>query len=574
MHVTVSNLRRWLTPEHLFLVSSGLAFALGLWALADMDLYAHDGPVHANWLTQFIAALKSGAVYPRWLPNSFHELGAPVFYFYPPLAYYVAAGFSFVFGGLDALAVYRFTSLLAITVAVAGSRSLCNNYGLTRMDSWSIGLLSGLISYRALTLLIRNAFTEFFAASFLPLVLLGLELLMHRRSPRGMLLLTCALTAIILSSLPVAGLTLLLIPLFLTVRRASFQAWVSVARCGFGALLLSAFYWAPLLEYSSYAQLARVHDHLSETFLRFFPAYSVLTGQDLAINFYSIVVVCASVVIAWILVRHRRAPLASQPAFRFAIALLCFYLLSQLFAVQPLWQLFPLTAVGYPIRFNNLFLLMLPTAFAAAYALHRENLMRQLGAGVALATCALLITFLLQVRVNTFTPKLDSHADALEYTPAGIKGDRATIEAYLQSRVRRAADETDLTSRMGIVPLTRFTDEVRWRVIAHDTKRVALAQFYWPAWQASVNGAPIRTYPNELGLTMVDLPFDTTEVIMTLKTSFIEQASGYTSIASLFLFTCIVLARAGRVRWRIWPTKGNASEDFPRSPQLGSSSEV
>lgn len=41
------------------------------------------------WADQFTSELATGNLYPRWLPQSHGGLRSPVFYYYPPLAFYL-----------------------------------------------------------------------------------------------------------------------------------------------------------------------------------------------------------------------------------------------------------------------------------------------------------------------------------------------------------------------------------------------------------------------------------------------------------------------------------------------------
>src|ERR1041385_8105686 len=50
----------------------------------------HDSlSIYWIWADQFTPALAHGNLYPRWMPASDAGLGTPVFYYYPPLAFYV-----------------------------------------------------------------------------------------------------------------------------------------------------------------------------------------------------------------------------------------------------------------------------------------------------------------------------------------------------------------------------------------------------------------------------------------------------------------------------------------------------
>ena len=66
------------------------------------SLPAAFGPVRLNdsfwidlvWLEQFAREMGNGSLYPRWLPLSHDGLGSPVFYYYPPLGFYLASAFA------------------------------------------------------------------------------------------------------------------------------------------------------------------------------------------------------------------------------------------------------------------------------------------------------------------------------------------------------------------------------------------------------------------------------------------------------------------------------------------------
>ena len=54
-------------------------------------LTSHDSWLIGSWATQFSSLFRAGVLYPRWLPQSFDNLGAPTFYYTPPLAYWLDA---------------------------------------------------------------------------------------------------------------------------------------------------------------------------------------------------------------------------------------------------------------------------------------------------------------------------------------------------------------------------------------------------------------------------------------------------------------------------------------------------
>ena len=69
------------------------AFALLMPAILGPPMFHESFWIDVVWSDQFTALLKDGTLYPRWLPSSYDGLGAPIFYFYPPLAFYVTGFF-------------------------------------------------------------------------------------------------------------------------------------------------------------------------------------------------------------------------------------------------------------------------------------------------------------------------------------------------------------------------------------------------------------------------------------------------------------------------------------------------
>src|SRR4051794_7724433 len=75
------------------------------------------------WLDQFAHQLSQGDFYPRWLYQSHAGLGSPVFYFYPPLAFFVGA--AFVLAGLSTYPALLATFACAFFVSGLGIYLFC-----------------------------------------------------------------------------------------------------------------------------------------------------------------------------------------------------------------------------------------------------------------------------------------------------------------------------------------------------------------------------------------------------------------------------------------------------------------
>lgn len=201
------------------------------------------------WTGRFADALRAGDLYPRWLDGSFDGLGAPVFYFYGPLPFYVSGLLNLV--GLNAYAALIGSFLLAL----AGS-------GLA-MFVWlrpAPGALPGALLYMAMPYHLidfarRGAIGEFFAAAILPLVALGVVRAAERG---GSVLLAIAYAALLFSHLPTA----LLVSIALVGPMVLWLGWRDPTRllpitAGLAAgLALSGLYWIPALRLQSATNMA------------------------------------------------------------------------------------------------------------------------------------------------------------------------------------------------------------------------------------------------------------------------------------------------------------------------------
>ena len=193
------------------------------------------------WADQFSAALRDGNLYPRWMPESHDGLGAPIFYFYPPLAFYLS--------GLISLAgVSTYWSVIgAFGVAMVGS-GVAMYWWLKR---WTRRPLVGALLFMAAPYHIvdfynRGALAEYCAFGLLPLVAIAI-----RRAARtgrfGMLALVY--TALIMTHLPAA----LIVSLFFIAPYALFfaakdrQAFKPLLLGGLFGLGMASIYLLPMM---------------------------------------------------------------------------------------------------------------------------------------------------------------------------------------------------------------------------------------------------------------------------------------------------------------------------------------
>lgn len=128
-----------------------------------------DAEQHVYRVYEVMEAWKAGVFYPRWAPDLFYAYGYPVFHYYAPLTYHLAAAYGFLFGG--PLAGIKFVLVSAAYLGAAGM------YLFVR-DRW--GSLAGIVAAASFVLApyvvyvdphARGAAPETFAIGLAPVTL-------------------------------------------------------------------------------------------------------------------------------------------------------------------------------------------------------------------------------------------------------------------------------------------------------------------------------------------------------------------------------------------------------------------
>lgn len=201
---------------------------------------ADSGSYNYIWTAQIAQEMARGVIYPRWLLHSFEGLGAPTFYFYPPLAYWIAGLFAQVVDVGRALGAAAFVLLYASGLAMYAWLKPRTPYAL-------IGAcLYMLAPYHVADFYVRSALAEFGAFAWLPLIALGIDRVDRRWGPP---LLAVAYAGLLCTHLPTALLAsvLMIPPLVIWRCRLEPALLVRGGLAGLAGVLLAAFYLAPAL---------------------------------------------------------------------------------------------------------------------------------------------------------------------------------------------------------------------------------------------------------------------------------------------------------------------------------------
>jgi hypothetical protein len=201
------------------------------------------------WARQFSSELARGEIYPRWLPDSFSGLGAPVFYFYPPIAFYAVALFDL--GGASTYAALLIAFGSFFFLSGWGGYLLFRGEGKRPLLGAAFLVIA---PYHLMDFYLRGALAESAAIAILPFLAKGLRTM--RESGRWHST-AVAYAMLIMTHLPMALLASLFMiaPAFALYREAR-RPLLLATIAGVG---LAAIYLVPALALGSFRDEAQLY---------------------------------------------------------------------------------------------------------------------------------------------------------------------------------------------------------------------------------------------------------------------------------------------------------------------------
>lgn len=384
------------------------------------------------WTDQFARELASGNPYPRWLPLSHGGLGSPVFYYYPPLAFYLA-------GAAQLTGLTPYGAVIAAFVAAFLLSGIGAYLWLERYRHPVIGMILFVAApYHVADFVYRGALAESLGVAILPFLAIGLR---RVAEGRGIAFAAVAYAALIAAHLPLALLTsLFFIAPYALWNRDRLAGFAIGAALGIG---MAAIYLLPALALDVWRDSGRLY---VLPLLRPGP-WTVWNAEwdEFAVRatFTCAAALALSLVAAWYWSRSRWA-LGGLTAIALAVGLIPF-----------VWDIPLLAKVQFPYRLLPVAELALATAVAQIADWRR-------------AALTIALPLLLSAGVNRpprplHTPGffLEGHRDVAEYLPRGAQGGTPIFPTPAELRER--AEPLPVRPGWVVKPL-----------------------FYFPAWRCAV----------------------------------------------------------------------------------------
>lgn len=251
--IAIAVSRNWLQIRTLILIVFAASLAIApelLWGLSASDSFRYN----IVWTDEFARQFANGNLYPRWLSQSWDGLGAPTFYHYPPLFFWLTALISSAVNKVISLGTIVSITSWAVLITSGGFAYFWFKRFCRQEFATFAAMAYILTPYHLYDAFARGALAESTAYAVLPMVLIAIDRVKTRRAD-GILTLAVSYCLLILAHLPSALLaSISIIPTWILYRawRRDYAFLVRSA-IGLGAGIgLVAFYLVPALKLLPY----------------------------------------------------------------------------------------------------------------------------------------------------------------------------------------------------------------------------------------------------------------------------------------------------------------------------------
>jgi hypothetical protein len=565
---------------HLAVIAgAGIVLTLPVLILG-IPLFSDDGVTHAVWYSHFSEQFWHGDLYPRWLMNMNGGLGSPVFFYYPPVPFFLTSFLRPLFAN-DSHGLHQVGISCGIALVASGISAYfwLKEIG-HRVSAMVASILYMAMPYHLGEIYVRGAFAELWAFVWLPLILFFTNRIAKGRRfgwaalalSYALLVMTHLPTVLVFSAAPIAYV------LLLATKGTRMKAVVITLLSLLLGVGLSGVYLGPALLTQRNVLIDRITTgYFSYNNWFLFSKWPTYTEDKvtmfLLVVDMSVIAVCAFLV--------SRAPVEERQRklnrFWLAATIGSLFMMTEL--SKPLWwAIFPLQKMQFPWRFN----VMLSISVAALLSLAICSLTkRQIATQtmlkiIAVASIGVWIPAMAIEAWRVFPAtnvdaiasaskekQIDESRDAPEYRPrwnqsidqfdwnASVNIDDwdSLLEHEFDSVLQRV-NSSD--GRVGQIRVTaRRPREIDLHVEAPAGGFFDVPQFYYPYWTAHRSGdtTNIPVSPSEPdGLLSLRVPPGVHDIQLRLERGDAEFGGGIVSLVCLAILT--VALSVGYVRGR------------------------
>ena len=487
--------------------------------------------------------------WPRFSSGLVYGYGAPLFNFFPPLAYYPASLLHNL--GLSFLAAWLLSMSAYTVLAGAGMFFLGRLWTRSELGGWMAAAAYVYSPYLLFDSVTRGATAELAALAALPFAFYGLTRLAFAGRRRDFLI---ALGSVVIfiplhTIVTLLGGALLALYCLLLAWRADdgWRVLLRLALAGALALLLTAFYWLPALLETAVIKLPLITEQLghidvtrhlrslSEVLAH--PQTADPTQQNralpIALGWPQLLLAAIGALLSW--------PTRYRPYRSLMIALwlaVGFFVFLNTRASAWLWQNIPLIGFSqFPWRTLGLASLLLALLAAAGARLLWLSLDERRGKLVVISLFpAMLLLYALPWTYTLYRDDVypQDIRDAQAFERSGGQLSLSSYAEYLPvsadasqldaERLIARFEASDAIERL-LPSATLEIVEARWggtaaalRLRSAEAQTLVFDWLYLPGWSAAIDGAPVAVFPSApAGLLALEAPAGEFELRLSLR---------------------------------------------------------
>ncbi|MFN6964946.1 MAG: 6-pyruvoyl-tetrahydropterin synthase-related protein [Pyrinomonadaceae bacterium] len=549
-----SSDRFWLAL--IFVFCAAIMAAIPIFGIPE----GYDVPQHLRFAATFHDALSSGQLVPGWAGVDNHGFGSIGTRIYPPVADYLLALTQMVTG--DWYRSFWIDSFFWMFLGCVGAYLWTKEFA----PAWQAAAAAGLyavIPYRLLEIYQFVLFSEFAASAVLPFCFLGATRVIRRGRMTDVLLLAVSVAVLVLTHIPttlIGGLTLAVYCAFLIDRRSPWRALRQTATALALSLAATSFYWLRLVTEMAWVKhsTAEYSSGFYDYRRHFFPiylSYGEWYWQRLfwLLDIGIVLTIVFALPIVWMaLARHRSSDSRFDRRLSLALAagaVFPLFMLSKL--SEPLWTYLPaLEKIQFAWRFLSAASLVCAISFAVAVPRIAAGF-PSLKKGFAYSSIALVLCVVLYDVTQTILPAAPLPPEKFAEKLADMRTEEgcscwwpvwATDKAFER---REPVDAGERAARV----VTWDREHRAFIVGAGAPTAARVATFYYPHWQAVVNGHETPVSRDENGAITLELPAEASTVELRIVEPARLYAAQIVSLSAwlMMLFASIAAAR-GRIR--------------------------
>ena len=529
-------------------------------AIAMLPIYWNGVPVgndqtqHFQFAATVYNSVMSGDIYPSFAAATNHGLGDYGLRFYPPLTYYALSAAFFVvrdwyFAGIICFSLIFFAGGIGI-------------YLWAREEFAPPPALIAVILYifapYHLNQLYNNGlFAEFFATAIIPFCFLCLTRTTRNGRWIDVLGLAIAYSLLILTHLPMTIICSVAMGIYALLLIRKLNAVVIVFRlllAVIAATSMTSFYWARWLPeidwiaHSSPKYFSTTWDYRANFLL--LPDHFLKYGEDVLNLWFADIFLVSTLLIAipTVVYLFRK----KIPASKFMLAIAAMLILT-VFLTTPLSSLVWdnagfLQKVQFPWRW-----LAIIVSFGAVFASvgivrMSEDMKKSKNLLIPLGLGSVLVVFFSTAAFVTKGASFVSHQDLNRQMTTISESDScecwlpvwAERKAFIQTEKVVAEDRT--------VEVISWTATVKtFRIEPGKPEPAAVAAFYYPRWQASINGRDVPVEMTDGGAISIAIPAEASDIKLAFREPAYVAAAKYASFATwlfVLVFTVILLIKS------------------------------